>query len=404
MNLNVLHWLMPFRDLDHEQQNVVNNIGKPGVTLVHGPAGSGKTAIALYTAKLLQDQRKSYRLFVYTNVLQNFIVAGARVLGLPLENITTFHSWVWNQYRNHIGPPPDTGDDKFSLWVDGLVRLWSGNSQRRDTFEYVIVDEAQDFQANVAKLIRLVSRNILVIADPVQSLYVDTENLTDLTMRWGPIAHQFEVPRNYRNTMAVARVAASFADGFGLNSADFLKRVKGKPFDQKPIWYSVESLDAQSQMIKDIILQARGSTRIGILCRHKEQIRSETARLNALGQQVQIALSKQGYNFDNPLPMLTTIHSAKGLEFDWVILPYLNQEDWEHDPGDPKERRLFFVALTRAKERLYLISKAGRECAFLQEIVSKDGNMLQRPLAQATHATPATATSNVRTDDFDDPF
>ena len=58
--------------------------------------------------------------------------------------------------------------------------------------------------------------------------------------------------------------------------------------------------------------------------------------------------------------LLSTIHQAKGLEWDTVILidvleNYLpNKRAIEERHGIEEERRLFYVALTRAKSRLYL--------------------------------------------------
>jgi DNA helicase-2/ATP-dependent DNA helicase PcrA len=57
---------------------------------------------------------------------------------------------------------------------------------------------------------------------------------------------------------------------------------------------------------------------------------------------------------------LMTIHASKGLEFDAVFVTGLEQglfpsereSDAERDPEE--ERRLFYVALTRARKRLYL--------------------------------------------------
>ncbi|MGA3267892.1 MAG: UvrD-helicase domain-containing protein [Verrucomicrobiota bacterium] len=57
---------------------------------------------------------------------------------------------------------------------------------------------------------------------------------------------------------------------------------------------------------------------------------------------------------------LTTIHQAKGLEFDVVFVIMLcdglfpSARSMETDEGEEEERRLFYVAITRAKNELYL--------------------------------------------------
>jgi DNA helicase-2/ATP-dependent DNA helicase PcrA len=57
---------------------------------------------------------------------------------------------------------------------------------------------------------------------------------------------------------------------------------------------------------------------------------------------------------------LTTIHQAKGLEFDVVFVIMLcdglfpSGRSLENDEGEEEERRLFYVAITRAKNELYL--------------------------------------------------
>ena len=54
---------------------------------------------------------------------------------------------------------------------------------------------------------------------------------------------------------------------------------------------------------------------------------------------------------------LSTIHSAKGLEFDTVFLISMNQGSFPHESLDTEieeARRLFYVAVTRAKNKLYI--------------------------------------------------
>lgn len=59
---------------------------------------------------------------------------------------------------------------------------------------------------------------------------------------------------------------------------------------------------------------------------------------------------------------LMTVHASKGLEFDYIFIVGLEQDLFPHKPGESKkgsrdneeERRLFYVALTRARLKLFL--------------------------------------------------
>lgn len=57
---------------------------------------------------------------------------------------------------------------------------------------------------------------------------------------------------------------------------------------------------------------------------------------------------------------ITTIHKSKGLEWDCVFLPYLNQEifpsirSMQEPDGLSEERRIFYVAVTRARKYLHM--------------------------------------------------
>lgn len=64
-----------------------------------------------------------------------------------------------------------------------------------------------------------------------------------------------------------------------------------------------------------------------------------------------------------------TVHAAKGLEFEHVFITGLEEELFPHRSlseddlsaeREEEERRLFYVALTRAKRRLYLTYAASR--------------------------------------------
>ncbi|MFX1312998.1 MAG: 3'-5' exonuclease, partial [Promethearchaeota archaeon] len=85
---------------------------------------------------------------------------------------------------------------------------------------------------------------------------------------------------------------------------------------------------------------------------------------------------------EEPL-ILSTIHRAKGLEWNIVFIPMLCEDFFPSSRvvGDPEafeeERRVFYVAITRAKDQLYLVSPAivqsykGPQTARLSQFVSE---------------------------------
>lgn len=73
---------------------------------------------------------------------------------------------------------------------------------------------------------------------------------------------------------------------------------------------------------------------------------------------------------------LITMHSAKGLEFPVVFLvglsdqymPYINNDSDTALEDELQERKLFYVSMTRAAERLYLLHPQRNRCRFLYDL------------------------------------
>jgi DNA helicase II / ATP-dependent DNA helicase PcrA len=84
-------------------------------------------------------------------------------------------------------------------------------------------------------------------------------------------------------------------------------------------------------------------------------------------------------NNDNEQLRLSTIHQAKGLEFDAVFVIMLcdglfpSARSLDTTDGEEEERRLFYVAITRARNELYLIHPLTRM------IAGGGGDMMQQP-------------------------
>lgn len=370
---NQHRWLPPLSTLDGIQLDVIND-SLDGTSIVYGPAGGGKTAVTLYRASVLHRQGKRCKVFVFTQVLLEFIRAATTEMQLPPDIVEPFYTWAAELHRNLVGNPPRK---KYDLWVDNLIEYYQQHPPTSPLFEYVLVDEAQDFPPNVATLLRMLSRHLFVAGDTAQSLFQDVAGLDELLAIWSPpdkhaLRHTFFF-NNHRNPLHIASFAAEFLDSSSWDKRQFLANVKRREGGRKPVWYQVDSEEKQGAALAHIIQQAHGAVRIGALFMWWKDVIITERQLRDQGIRVQIAKRGRQYDFDDAdLPILTTIHSAKGLEFDWVILADCNRESWIPNPQRPKAmlQRLFFVGATRAKERLYLLSKRGHTCNFLSEMPS----------------------------------
>ncbi len=80
---------------------------------------------------------------------------------------------------------------------------------------------------------------------------------------------------------------------------------------------------------------------------------------------------------------LMTAHAAKGLEFDHVIV--LDCADWRWDQED--ERRLLYVAMTRARQTLTLMRAEGGRNPYLMDLGTVEGVQDQLPAVRPQHRT-----------------
>ncbi len=93
---------------------------------------------------------------------------------------------------------------------------------------------------------------------------------------------------------------------------------------------------------------------------------------------------------DEDVVVLTTMHSSKGLEYDTVFIIDANEGITPHkkasfDTEIEEERRMFYVAMTRAKKKLYIYYSKERynrklePSRFVQEIMEKDKENPDQP-------------------------
>jgi DNA helicase-2/ATP-dependent DNA helicase PcrA len=86
---------------------------------------------------------------------------------------------------------------------------------------------------------------------------------------------------------------------------------------------------------------------------------SETPPLEEFLQQISLYTEQDGLREEEALITLMTLHNAKGLEYDTVFIVGCEDGAFPHmraleEGGEEEERRLCYVGITRARQRLYM--------------------------------------------------
>lgn len=150
-------------ELDDYQVKVINK-KTDNSYIVKGCAGSGKSILALWKAKQIQDERKgSYLYVVYTKALRQYMSDGIKQVGLRESNVANFDAcFQWGR--------DDNGNFERGAWKKG-------------SYDYIIVDEAQDFSREDIELLKSKARKaLLVYGDTAQQLYKFLRNKETVSM------------------------------------------------------------------------------------------------------------------------------------------------------------------------------------------------------------------------------
>jgi len=364
--------------LDREQENLAKNLGS-GHRVIRGVAGSGKTVILLHRARLLAQLNRHDRILVtcYNVALHGWLER--QLEPFPNVKVRTMATQVASVLRMAGAPPAVFGkepdDDIAGRAIQVLNDL--GNRARSQLFDHVLVDEAQDFGATTlrfaTRLLRDGSDSLLVVADAAQSIY-----RKGFTWREAGIEASGRtrvLTRNYRNTMEIldyawtflSRSAAITADG-GLDAeADVVVPPDaGLRHGPLPLFRLAGSPDEEvldiAREVGRWLAEGESAGDIAVL------YGSKSAGGFPWIDKIRLAFDREGVPWywptdpDNPSKHLVgarhdavtvcTLHSAKGLEFKNVILcAYLDDRPPEELEAS---RRLIYVGMTRAKERLVL--------------------------------------------------
>lgn len=273
-------------------------------------------------------------------------------------------------------------------------------------FKYIIVDEYQDISRqrfNLTKeLCKLCNAKVIAVGDDWQSIYAyagsDITLFTDFKNTFG-YGLELCITKTYRNAQEVIDIAGGFVQK---NLSQIRKALISPKHIEHPIVIKTytEEVDRKEyegkggkyfligkcvEEIMDGLIAKYDHPKILLLGRYGFDGYHLTRSADFIYDEKTGAVRSKKYNADYFDFM--TVHRAKGLGYDHVIiinarnetygfpsqvqedpvLKYVVKDDHSYDYAE--ERRLFYVALTRTKNRVYIITPQQHPSEFVLELI-----------------------------------
>ncbi len=313
-------WMVKESELDDDQINVLMATNDRSL-VVAGCAGSGKSVLALIKAQRIQKEiGDNYKVIVYTKALRSFMESGRSELGI--KNSFCYY-WEWK------------------------------NQNKQPKADYIIVDEIQDFnKTEILEFIHAANQRFFFFGDTAQSIYDGYPNkgrtlpVDDIPSLTNPRTRIRELYRNYRLPIPIAKLVQHI----GIDLPPFTENTyRSKEKSMPRILNTPDQITQLKKILKNksdsaILLPNNNSVRLLSIEFEKQSIKHE----------VKYSLdnkTKNTLNFSTSLPKLMTYHSAKGLQFENIMLPFLEQYSEQED----RNRKALYVAMTRTYKELYIL-------------------------------------------------
>ncbi len=356
-------WLIPFSNLTPAQQDAVQMDTRNHKAIIGGP-GAGKTLVLLHRLNLLYhragDNPDAVRLFVYTNTLKEFIRAGNDVLDVPEECICTFNKWCADVYREHIAKtlPRDGRHPDFPAIRKGAYRAIAG-LMKTPVFEYLMVDEAQDLDVEAIDALKRIGRHVTVCMDGNQQLYEAGASEPDALAGLGLSRHNAALLSAFRCNPMVTQLAAQFVTD-ARRREEFLRQAANANMDRAtPLLYLSSGFeDEKARLIEMVRLRLSYGDSIAVLFPMQRQVHGFAKGFADAGIEVSVQKRDEPIDFSTPLPKLMTYHQGKGLTFDSVFLPRLDQNSF-HGAIQARMHNLLFVGVSRAIKWVFMSGTNG---------------------------------------------
>lgn len=320
---------------------------------------------------------------------------------------------VYNYYQNHL-QANNMVDFQDMINESTKILKEVKEMKRKLAFKYIFVDEYQDISLQRFNLTKALSEvtdaKIIAVGDDWQSIYAFSGSKLELFTKFKEslgYADILQITHTYRNSQELIDIAGTFVQR---NNSQIKKRLispKRLKFPIAIFTYSDDSkknpssgksgiLEGKAKCLTKILevivdRQKKDNSSILLLGRYGfDGTRLADTSLFYLDEKEQIRSCK----FPNINLTFMTAHSSKGLGYDDVVI--INGEDGLYGfpsqiQNDPvlnlvisndnsyeyaEERRLFYVALTRTKNRVYILTPELHPSRFVIELLKMNSDKI----------------------------
>ncbi len=359
--------------LDDRQEAIARNCSS-GYNVVTGPSGSGKTLILIHKAAFLKQYNPQIRdvLFVCFNItLVNFIKRLLARKGIQLGpgGVEVYH--FFELCAKIIGEKVAYEKEDRTYYDLVVEEALSAVRAEGRKYDAVLVDEGQDLSEEMLKVVVEVMNpevpNFTVALDETQNIYA--RNLA-WRNHLGGRNREMSVPSMYRNSWEIRSLAQAF-----LKSPKDSRRAKdahascilhGPKPELKQFLIFHEMLAYAADTIRLLVQNGEYPlSEIAVLYTTRTATPEEARSLPEMVTQMLESRSimsqwvsedyraKRAYDITTEGVAVSTIHSAKGLDYACIFLLGIDRLKPDYLSAEQIDA-LVYVGMTRARHRLFI--------------------------------------------------
>lgn len=255
-------------------------------------------------------------------------------------------------------------------------------------YKLIIIDEFQDTSLCrfnfIEEIIKQTDASLCVVGDDYQSIYHFSGCDLSIFLNFSsffPNVQTYKLETTYRNSDELVKIAGTFIQK---NPHQIKKELRSSKHLSKPI--KLVFYKNSNNILEKILQKIPSNQQIFLLGRNHFDLKKYTKNLSFTIKENNTLFFPK---FPNHHIRFLTVHAAKGLESDVVILlnlestlygfPSLQKDEKilsliKNEQPFPyeEERRLFYVALTRTKSYIYLLIPKENPSRFIKEIKKEE--------------------------------